>query len=160
MSTARTKLLSIKFFINEPGNGDNTVYRWMAPVAVRHLEWDKVIKKLHFVTHKKYGGFEMTWYDGFHHCVLTNTKDLRKAVEHMQIRGMDDNCVHIHVKAIPAMFHPEPNSQSNDDSQFSGQYLPCYLEAINHQSINRNRSSEGRKMISKQDPVVIRQNRS
>ncbi|CAH8864251.1 unnamed protein product [Trichobilharzia szidati] len=158
MSSSRPRLLSIKFFIQEPGNTDNTVYRWMAPVAARHLDWDKVIKKLHCVTHKKHGGFEMTWFDGFHHCVLTNTQDLRKAVEHMQLRGMDDNCVHIHVKALPTVFHPEMHStKSNHDPQFLGQYLPCYLEAISQQSSNRIRSSEERKKALKQNTSLLRE---
>ncbi|VDP97409.1 unnamed protein product [Trichobilharzia regenti] len=157
MSSSRPRLLSIKFFIQEPGNTDNTVYRWMAPVAARHLDWDKVIKKLHGVTHKKFGGFEMTWFDGFHHCVLTNTQDLRKAVELMQIRGMDDNCVHIHVKALPTVYQPERHAKkSNQDPQFLGEYLPCYLEAISQQSSNRHKSSLQRKKASQQNSSVIR----
>ncbi|KAH8873837.1 hypothetical protein EWB00_003253 [Schistosoma japonicum] len=130
MSNTRKPMLSVKFFIQDPVNLDHIVYRWMSPISVRHLDWDKVIEKLHCVTYKKYSGFEMTWYDGFHHCIMTNTKDLRKAIEHMQTHRSEDNCVRIHVRAIPKLLRPECRSQITTDTQFSNQYLPSYLEAI------------------------------
>uniref|UniRef100_A0A3Q0KEJ2 PB1 domain-containing protein n=1 Tax=Schistosoma mansoni TaxID=6183 RepID=A0A3Q0KEJ2_SCHMA len=151
MSHSKKSILSVKFFIQDPLNHDHIVYRWMTPITIRHLDWDKIIEKLHYVTSKKYSGFEMTWYDGFHHCVLTNTKDLRKAVELMQNRRTEDNCVRLHVRAIPKLLRPECRSQINDDTQFSGQYLPSYLEAIGLQPSIQNDSIDNEKQFFNQD---------
>ncbi|XP_018653157.1 LOW QUALITY PROTEIN: hypothetical protein Smp_036720 [Schistosoma mansoni] len=89
--------------------------------------------------------------NGFHHCVLTNTKDLRKAVELMQNRRTEDNCVRLHVRAIPKLLRPECRSQINDDTQFSGQYLPSYLEAIGLQPSIQNDSTDNEKQFFNQD---------
>ncbi|CAH8546656.1 unnamed protein product [Schistosoma turkestanicum] len=89
---------------------------------------------------------------GFHHCVLTNTKDLRKAIELMQNRRTEDNCVRLHVRAIPKLLRPECRSQVTADAQFSGQYLPSYLEAIGLQpSIYSAGSSDDEKRSFRQD---------
>ncbi|CAH8610807.1 unnamed protein product [Schistosoma bovis] len=154
MSNSRKPILSVKFFIQDPINHDHIVYRWMTPISVRHLDWDKVIEKLHCVTSKKYSGFEMTWYDGFHHCVLTNTKDLRKAVELMQNRRTEDNCVRLHVRAIPKLLRPECRSQITNDTEFSGQYLPSYLEAIGLQPFIHSDFNDNEKQFLKQDPMT------
>lgn len=92
--------------------------------------------------------------DGFHHCVLTNTKDLRKAVELMQNRRTEDNCVRLHVRAIPKLLRPECRSQITNDTEFSGQYLPSYLEAIGLQPFIHSDFTDNEKQFLKQDPMT------
>ncbi|VDP66005.1 unnamed protein product [Schistosoma curassoni] len=72
----------------------------------------------------------------------------------MQNRRTEDNCVRLHVRAIPKLLRPECRSQITNDTEFSGQYLPSYLEAIGLQPFIHSDFTDNEKQFLKQDPMT------
>ncbi|CAH8636537.1 unnamed protein product [Schistosoma rodhaini] len=80
-------MLAIKFFIYNPEYSIPITYRLQLSLF-KNMNWNKLIQKLHEITHNQFSGFILTWDDGFHNCIITDVKDIIKAIEYMQMNSL------------------------------------------------------------------------
>ncbi|CAH8864249.1 unnamed protein product [Trichobilharzia szidati] len=146
---------AIKFFIHRPDIDVPLAYRLQMSLF-KSMDWNKLMKKLHEITHFQFAGFTLTWNDGFHNCILTDIKDIMRAVEYIQDKELVDDCLHVKVNTIPKSL---PNQsvcgnlhQSNKPIYYP--YPPTYAEAIGSQA---PLTSKGKSKVATK-VIIIRPN--
>ncbi|CAH8626629.1 unnamed protein product [Schistosoma rodhaini] len=127
-------MLAIKFFIYNPGYSIPITYRLQLSLF-KNMNWNKLIQKLHEITHNQFSGFILTWDDGFHNCIITDVKDIIKAIEYLQSKQLlDDNCLHVKVNSLPKSLPNQNVSTTNSSKVLNQVHLPTYSEAIGSQT--------------------------
>ncbi|CAH8608081.1 unnamed protein product [Schistosoma guineensis] len=147
-------MLAIKFFIYNPECSIPITYRLQWSLF-KNMDWNKLIKKLHEITHKQYSGFTLTWNDGFHNCIITDVKDILRALEYMQTKQLHhDDCLHIKVNSLPKSL-PNENvfTTSNSSKVLNQVYPPTYTEAIGSQTNSLPKTNRTENKI-----IIIRSN--
>ncbi|CAI2732488.1 unnamed protein product [Schistosoma spindalis] len=146
-------MLAIKFFIYNPECSIPITYRLQLSLF-KNMDWNKLIKKLHEITHKQYSGFTLTWNDGFHNCIITDVKDIIRAVEYMQNKQLhNDNCLHIKVNSLPKSLPNENVFTTNSSKVVNQVYPPTYTEAIGSQTTTLTKTNRTENKI-----IIIRPN--